>query len=215
MRNRSRSLLFVGSIVALFLASTSPTAAECGFPLTPMPPFDKVAARAERIVVGQVIDDLERSPGDPMSDAPLVAFRLEVQEVIRGSAPDTLDILALRTRAPNTSRCPDVPFVYATVGDVIAIAFNGRMPGVRHPVTAAAWIEGQPDRYLVPQAQQLTLARVRVLGREALPPTDTVDRDDDPRGGTIGILGGLGVLAAAVAGAIAFRRRDPGQSHPV
>jgi hypothetical protein len=181
-----------------------------------MPPFDKVAARAERIVVGEVIDDLERSPGEPMSDAPLVAFRLDVREVVRGSAPETVDIVALRTRAPNTSRCPDVPFVYATVGDVIAIAFDGHMPGVRHPVTAAAWIEGRPDRYLVPQAQRLTLARVRALGRDALPATEAVVRDDHPHRGTVGTLGGLGVLAAGAAGAIALRRRQPGRgSHPV
>jgi len=151
------------STLALALMPSGPVAAECIGPWTPMPSFTAVAPSAERVILGTVIQDLEDPQGLEAEGGGITpSFVIAVDTVLRGPDPGptlTLDLVA--TGVPQSEECGGRPTVFATPGDRIAVAFEGRLPGHRRPITAAAWIEGQPDALGAPDAEVLTMAEVR------------------------------------------------------
>ncbi len=101
--------------------------------------------------------------------------------------------------------------MYARVGDVIAFAFDARLPGVAGPVNTAAWIEGKPHAN-VPGVQQLTIDEVRYFA--SLPDTAT-GAADSPVPALPGPSGGqLLLLILTTAGGLAIGRRLRGARAP-
>jgi|GEM_PF-6701538 len=178
---RAMALVLMTSAVASVppVLVAMPVAAECTGSFTPMPPFTEVAGEARRIVVGVVEGYLREDGGvDTPTGTELgiaAGYRVRVGDVLRGTAHDTIDIRGLRTRRPQRSGdCSEEPIVYARPGDIIAIAYGGRMRGVQHRVTAAAWIAGEPSE-LMPRAQRLTEAEVfRASGATASVPSPSL-----------------------------------------
>ncbi len=167
-----------GTAAALALAGLvglpAPASAECIGPWTPMPSFTAVAPSAERVVVGTVIRNLENTQGLEEFGGVTASFVLEIDTVLRGRDPgDALTMDVVRTGVPQTGECGS-PTVFAVVGDRIAVAFDGRLPGHRRLITAAAWIDNKPYELDVMEAEVLTMAEVRhALAR--MPDTSTVE----------------------------------------
>lgn len=214
-----RFALAVGIVVAASLGSPGIASAECGR-LDSWPSFTKVAPSAELIVVGTVTEAIRT---DPTGLA--VWFRLRVDEVLRGEVlPDPVDgtvtLGGVRSGYPPVG-CPSDSVVRANVGDVVAIASDGHMPSVEaqeagiipvqesgelppdgFPRVTVAFITGEPDRFFMPQVEELSIERVRVL---ALPDTGMDEESVDPRTvDTRMILLGLGFASLVV---IVFQRR--------
>jgi len=160
-----RRFLVTGlGILAALLAVSAPALAECPGQPNVWPSFRQVAPSARSIVVGTVENTLTR-------DASPV-FDLRIDEVLRGSSPSMIHLSGLKSGAPliGGPACQHSAYLYARRGDVIAIAYQGRAPGISGRVTTAAWIEGRPY-VLDPGAERLTLVEVRRLA--VLPDTST------------------------------------------
>jgi hypothetical protein len=101
----------------------------------------------------------------------------------------------LRSGLPlrGSQACRGGAYLEARVGDVLAIAFDGRFAGQRD-VNTVAWIEGRPVRDLVPGVQVLSLREARRAATE-LPPTDAVPASD-----AIAPVPTAGWLMASLAG---------------
>jgi hypothetical protein len=148
--------------LAAVLVPASPALAECVGQPNRWPAFEKVAPTAKQVVVGRVTNTNR-------TDDPAVVFTLEVEEVLRGVAPPVIEISALRSGLPlrGEPACRRDALLYVRVGDRIALARGGTLPGVRGRVNTAAWIEGQPIRRLSPGLRRMELSAVReVLGLE-------------------------------------------------
>jgi hypothetical protein len=180
-------------MVTMLLMLTTPALAECPGQPNLWPKFSEVAPSANRIVVGTVVD----ARGGPVS----TIFDLHVDAVLRGTAPEVIEIDGLRSGAPLVGgpTCEKSAVLYARNGDVIAIAYGGRVAGVSNRVTTAAWFQGRPY-VLDPGAQSLTLADIRRLAR--LPDTATMadeslsSLDSDPT-----LASGILVVVASLAAA--------------
>jgi len=203
----TRTVRWLGSVVlavGLCLATTAPALAECGAQVNRWPAFSELAPSAERVIVGTVTEFTGFDRGSPN----LVGYRVDVNEVLRGPASESIEVNGLKSGLPlvGSQSCRQSAYLYARVGDVIAFAFDGRLPGVDGPVNTAAWIEGKPNRNSVPGPQLLRLDEVRYYA--SLPDTSTV-AGDSPVPALPGPSGGqLLLLAAAVAGVgIGHRRR--------
>ena len=200
-----RITVLAGLASRLLIGSAAPVAAECGGMTTPFPRFTEIAASAERVVIGTVILDLADPNALPGVSTSLAYYRVRVDEVLRGRAPETIDIRALRTRVPVQGSCPEIPLIYANIGDVMAIAWGATMDGVDHRVNTAAWIvaTGPMNNY---REQHLTLAEAR-RGARALPDTAAIPPAESLPGA--GSPWPLGVLFAGTLAAVAvrFRRR--------
>lgn len=168
MNRRRRRALLAGGLLAWagVLANAAPVAAECT-QLDPWPSFTKAAPTAQRIVVGEVIQSYTDDSADNA-----IEFRLRVDEVLRGDAPPFLEFTEGTRSGMPLVVCPGDSILRVREGDVLAFAFDARIPTSRDPVMAVAWIRGEPDLFLMPASETLTLARVRELA--ALPATDTV-----------------------------------------
>lgn len=189
--------------VGLSLFASTPAFAECDRQPNRWPAFSEVAPSAERIVVGTVI-------GPSVSHIPgpyYVGLDVRVNQVLRGPATERIAVNALRSGLPLTGpgSCRQNANLYARVGDVIAFAFEGRLPGVDGRVNTAAWIEGRPHALLVPGPQRLTLDEVRYVA--SLPDTATrPEAASGPRApDRVGVQILLLVLVAGAAGFIARR----------
>ena len=136
------------------LGTPSPAAAECGRQTNQFPPFTRVARSADTIVIGTVVEELSGHTGE------VATFRIRVDEVLRGGAGETMDILGVKSGLPlkGSPSCRENAFLYARLGDVLAIALDGRLHG-REGVNTAAWIEGRPG--LTRGAEALTRAAAR------------------------------------------------------
>jgi hypothetical protein len=166
------------------------------------PPYTEVAPTADRVIIGTVVGDLS-GPGAP---DPNGSFVLRVDQVLKGSVPDTLELSMVRSGLPlrGAPSCRGDAYLKVRVGDVLAIAFHGRFDGQRD-VNTAAWVEGRPVRDLVPGAQVLSLREARRAATE-LPPTDTVPLSDT--GADLAPIGWvLASVAGAYVGAQLFARR--------
>jgi len=91
-----------------------------------------------------------------------------VDEVVRGAAPDELEIRGLKSGLPlvGSQGCRQNAMLHADTGDVLAIAFDGTVDG-RTGVNTAAWISGERS---VRGASDLSLAEMKRFAR-ALPDT--------------------------------------------
>jgi hypothetical protein len=164
--------------LALGVGVASPVLAECTLQTNAFPRFRDVAPKAETVVIGTVIEELRGHEGT------VATFRLRVDEVLRGDPPATLDILGLRSGLPleGSQSCRENAFLYARVGDVLALALDGRLDG-RDGVNTAAWIEGRPASP-IESNRKLTRAAVRRAAGSApagdipTPLTSTLTKED-------------------------------------
>lgn len=160
--------------VAATLTGAAPAAADHGCHVVRWPAFREIAPTARRIIVGTVIapasdipeirdvDDMRRyGDWDPAD-----SFRLRVDEVLRGSAPRSIEITRLRSGLPPKDPRPECDGLAAKVGDRIALALKGRLEGHRGRISTVAWIEGRPSISGQP-AQRLTIGEVRRLAGHA------------------------------------------------
>ncbi len=154
-----RIVILASLALGLTGASTQPVAAEC-VSFTPWPSFLEVAPTAKRIVVGTVAAT-PQGGGQP--------FTLEVEEVLRGSAPGTMHIKGVESGVP-PGRSACIGQLIARFGDRIAIAFDGRAKGVKGRVTTAAWIQGEPSPLAMRGAETLTIEEVRAAAGETADP---------------------------------------------
>ena len=167
----------------------SPVAADHGCAHTPWPRFSELAPTARRIIVGTVVE-YEHEPPPHLSDrgtyASSVAFRLRVDEVLRGRARERLWVAHLTSGMPLRDSRAKCGWLSASLGDRIAIAFRGRVEGVDHPVTTVAWVDERPS--LEKQGvERLTLKRVRALaGHERDGSSLPVNRGITPPTGSLG-----------------------------
>ncbi len=155
-------------LVSVGLAgAAAPSLAECVSQPNRFPRFTDVAPTAETVVIGTVVESKSEDPTEAT-----VLFGLRVDHVLRGDPPATMEIEGLRSGLPvrGAEGCRENAFLYVRVGDVIALALDGQLDG-RTGVNTAAWIEGRPDRILMPSGQVLSRSRA-VAAAEAMPPTD-------------------------------------------
>ncbi|MCY7418971.1 MAG: hypothetical protein LH650_10835 [Chloroflexi bacterium] len=193
----------VGMALAAVLVSAVPALGECGLQVNKFPKYTEVAPTADLVVIGTVV----RGFAEPGNSTPV--FRLLVDEVVTGRAPQTLVVESLRSGLPlrGAPDCRRDAVLYANVGDVLAIAFGGRFDG-QHDVNTVAWIEGRSDRDMLPGVQALSLEQAR-RAAEALPPTDSasVSGNETARPGFAWLMASR---AGILAGALFFvRRRRP------
>ena len=194
LRRRRRALLVsvaLAGVTAGLMAT--PVAAECTH-MDSWPSFARASQTAKQILVGEVVESYANDSADYA-----IRFRFRVDEVLRGPATTLLDVRdVVRSGAPVKS-CTD-SILRVRVGDVMAFAFDARIPGAPDPVLAVAWIRGRPDDFLMPGAEVLTLAKVRSLA--ALPVTDAAPpgRASPAAESSVPLLlaGTLGALAALV-----------------
>lgn len=151
-----RLFTIIGAIVSALvvgLGTPTPALAECLNQTNKFPRFTVIARSADTVLIGTVVEELRGHEGT------VATFRLRVDEVLRGDASDRLDIVGLRSGLPlkGSPACRENAFLYAQVGDVLAIALDGRLEA-RDGVNTAAWIEGRPS---TKGAQSLTKAAAR------------------------------------------------------
>lgn len=192
MRNLVRATAAAVIAAAALVGPGNPALAECMSQVNRFPEFTDVASSAKTVVIGTVVKSRREDPTEAT-----VLFTLRVDDVLRGDPAATLDIDGLRSGLAlrGAESCRENAFLYARVGDVIALALDGRLEG-RTGINTAAWIEGRPARLLMPAGQVLTRNRA-IAAAKALPPSDTV---------AVPRLGGadlVALLARAVAGALA------------
>lgn len=204
MNRRIRWLTGTVLAAGLCLGVSAPAFAECMGQPNRWPAFADVAPTAERIIVGTVVEHT----GFDRGSLNLVGYRVSVDEVLRGPAHESVEVNGLKSGLPlvGSGSCRQNAYLYARVGDVIAFAFDGRLPGVAGPVNTAAWIEGRPRRNSVPGPQLLTLAEVRYFTTLPETATSAVGRGPSSAPGPADWRPFLVVLAA-VTGVIAIDRR--------
>jgi LPXTG-motif cell wall-anchored protein len=205
--NRTRGAV---AIIGLSVTVLMPTAAEaeCMLQVNRFPPYTEVASTARRVVIGTVTEALLGH--DPTG--PLPVFRIQVDEVLRGRAPAQMDVLGLRSGLPvhGSPACRRDASLYARMGDVLAIAVDGRYDG-HGGVNTVAFIHGRPGD-LVKGTQRLTLEEAR-RAAATLPATSTSATDARLQGrrhDQAPALGWAGLATAAAAGGWLFRRRRLG-----
>ena len=157
----------IGLGAALIVLSSAPTevAAECT-QVDRWPSFRTIAPSAKVIVVGEVLANPEDTAGYVTT-----GFRLRVDEVLRGRSEAVLEFREAVTSGLPLTICPGDSVLYVRHGDRLAMAFGGRYPEVDGPVTSIAFLDGEPDSFLLPGIERLTLDEVRSVA--GLPPTDT------------------------------------------
>ncbi|CAN5816748.1 hypothetical protein BH23CHL8_BH23CHL8_03180 [soil metagenome] len=156
---------FVGALLALtgllLVPGPSPASADHGCIRAPWPSFREVAPTARLVVVGTVAEDLYR-PGKQVATH---WFRLDVKEVLRGHAPVSMVFESLDSGLPRTvasdPTCDSYPSLTVRVGDRIAMAFDGRVRGVKKRVTTVAFL--QERRGSNPGAERSRIRQVRRL----------------------------------------------------
>lgn len=200
MRKLARSwrvVVVLGLVASAFGLAATPVLAECVQQENFFPRFTKVAPSANRIVVGTVGTDL-------WGFQPTPSFKFHVDEVLRGVSPADLVIRGLKSGLPliGAPACRQNAFIYAHTGDVIAIAYDGTLPGVAGHVTTVAWIKGAPDVLSMQRVQTLSLPHVRELA--ALPDTSIAATESTP---IDGVAPWLGFVSVGLAAALAMLRR--------
>jgi hypothetical protein len=175
------------------IGTAVPSLAECGRQVNPFPDFSDVAPSADTVVIGTVIESHRDDPTEPTA-----SFTLQVDDVVRGDPPATLTFDLLRSglplRGPQSCRGDATLFVH--VEDVIALALHGRL-GDRGSVNTAAWIEGRPERDLVPGVEVMN-RREAIAAARVLPPTDAVAASPATAGLSAALIDLLTASAAGV-----------------
>lgn len=149
-----------------------PVAAECSFNVNRWPSFEEVAPTAKTVVIGTVIQTAAHDQ-EPLYNGFSPVFTLEVEDVLRGDAPEAIEFNGLRSGVPlrGERSCRQNSVMYAKLDDRIAVAFDGKVQGLKDRVTTATWIEGRPNNEISnPGLGTMELNEVRqVLGMELLP----------------------------------------------
>lgn len=173
MNTITRVLLGASLVVGSLFAAAVPARAECSLNVNRWPAFEDVAPTAKQVIVGRVTEwpDMDwRALGGREF---LTVFTVQVEDVLKGSAPETIEVNGLRAglklRGERSCRANSV--LYARSGDRIAIALGGKYPGSKGRVNSAAWIEGHPnDEISNPGLRTMELNEVRqVMGLPPLP----------------------------------------------
>jgi len=138
MRKVLATTMATGTLVAA-LGGASPALAECVSQVNRFPAFKAVAPSATTVVIGTVVENLRGH------DGAVATFRLQVDEILRGTSDATIDVIGLKSGLParGNQACRANAFVYARIGDVLAIAFDGKR-GDRTGVNTVAFIDGRP-----------------------------------------------------------------------
>jgi hypothetical protein len=170
---RSKTAVVILSVAAATLAASGPVLGECSSnSANTWPAFEQVAPRAETVIVGRVVRSAAHDR-DPLDNPHTTVFTVKVEDVLRGKAPATIEFNGLRSGVPlrGERTCRQSSVLYAKLGDRIAVAFGGRIPGVKGPVTTAAWIEGLPNNAIAdPGLGTMDLNDVRrLMGRRPVP----------------------------------------------
>ena len=182
----------IGATVALLavLAGATPAHAEC-VQFDPWPSFHEAAQTAQRIIVGTVMEGYSYNSADYAME-----FRLRVDEVLRGHSDPVIEFRGLVRSGAPLKYCSD-SYLGVRVGDVIAMAFDARVPGVSTPVLAVAFLNRTPDQTVWPGIRRLSLREVRVLA--AAPPGTDTALDVEPEGFSLPLLA---LVVAGLAGAL-------------
>lgn len=212
MTGLARGLLVSMVITLMSFVTTAPTVAECVGQPNRWPSFRAVAPTAQRIIVGTVIGG-----ADQFDHGSHVAYRLRVEEVLKGrSSPTVVGISGLRSHVPlrGSSACRADSYASARVDDRIAIAYGGRIRGVKDRVNAVAWIAGRPDPFHARGAERLSLRTVRRIAGHApdgstLPPGRGIERATisllDVPGRILGVWRGLMAVIQQLPARLACR----------
>ena len=165
-RVRVVMLVVVASSVITFLQIGNPPLAyaECT-QLSPWPSFREAAPSAKTILIGTVT----WTPGGRINNR----FILRVDEVLRGSAAAEIEIERLHSGAPEP-KCPGGSSLRVRRwGELLAIAYDAHLPGLRRTITAVAFIRpSRPSPFFLPEMERLTAHEVREIAA-AMPQTDT------------------------------------------
>ncbi len=202
-RPRSRGLgwrvpLASTLLAGLLVGVTATTAVADCTQLSPWPSFTRSAPAAYRILIGTVV----WTPGGEANGR----FTLRADEVLRGSAPATIEFHNFRSGAPQPI-CPGDSYLRVhDVGERLAFAYGARLPGVDHPIIAVAYVApSRPNAGLLPGMERLTAAQVRAI---ALLPSTDIAEGTAPRGRDLSGL--LIQLASGLVGVLAVVRRQRG-----
>jgi hypothetical protein len=203
-----RAEVALGVLLAIGLLATGSSAAlaECINQQNKFPAFTSVAPTASRVVIGTV--EPKHSSGRWTS-----SFFLHVTDRLRGSAPDVVSVESVHSGLPSAGpgTCYSDAVISASAGDVIAIAYNGRLgayPG--REITTVAWIDGKSLAMSMHGVQHLT--RHQVLAAVAPPDTSAlVDTAAAPGEGALApsfvLLATFGLTGAAAVGLWSRRRK--------
>lgn len=136
------SLLSAALAMGASLTVATPALAECVGQPNRWPAFEHVAPSARQVVVGTVT---ETNKGDDLAYSS--TFTLEVEDVLRGDAPATIEVDGLRSGLPlrGSRSCIRDAVLSARPGNRIVLAIDGKIPGTRGRLNSAAWIEGDPS----------------------------------------------------------------------
>ncbi len=190
---------------ALSMARPSAALGDCS-QLDPWPSFRQAAPSAKTILIGTVT----WTPGGKINNR----FTLRVDEVLRGTAPDELEVAALHSGMPEMI-CPgDSSLTVRRVGERLALAYGAHLPGQRRTITAVAFVKpSRPHRFFLPRMERLSAAEVRAIAA-APPPTDTSPSVTSPEQSPSRRIGiGLPWTAVVAALLVTLRRfRVRGQS---
>jgi hypothetical protein len=185
---------FVSAATASFAMSAT-ALAECPY-LPPYPAATEAAPSAQEIIVGTVIENVNGQYAD---------FRLRIDHVIRGPARigEVRRITSLFPGWPlarttdGTVIAPCQP-IYASAGDVVALALGAVAPDGRTRYNAVSWISGTAVLRQPGEFEVTTIARLKAAAQ--LPSTDTTAADGESREDRS--LQGLVTFAAAVLAAL-------------
>jgi hypothetical protein len=196
----------VGLVIAVGLLTSlavPPAAlAECTA-LDRWPSFESVAPTAAGVYIARVSESLGPRPRGFLTE-----FRVTVQELFRGDAVGGIDFRNFKSGLPLTI-CPSDSVLYVHVGDVLALAVYGHVPGVTGMVSTVAYLRegpGRPDPFLMPGVE--TLSRAQVVSALGLPATDTSSVAAASTANDVSWQS-VGLLAFAAFFVVLVRRRYP------
>lgn len=191
----ARALVGTGTLVLLgFAGVRAENTQVCRWPS-----FAREAQVGDAVVVAEVVETMPRHPIDGIPRR----LRIHVSEVVAGTAPKDFVLRVFGPQGyPVADSCAPT-IIDVEQGDELALVLSGRPGAVAGPVSAAAFLnrdpESSPPGLPEPGLRRLTLDQVRTMA--ALPATDVTGLS--PFGQAPAPSVGLVVLAAAaVAGAV-------------
>jgi hypothetical protein len=161
-----RGLQLAASVCLLLVLLPGAALAECDWP-TYWHPFSDAVRTANRVLVGTVTENLDIDRGSPNFTG---HFTLRVDEVLRGSAPASIEVLGIVSELPR-NRCPENLAFEALVGWQVAIAYGARVDGIPGRIDTVALIDRKVEGLTQLGVEDLSLQQVRDLA--GLPPTDS------------------------------------------
>ena len=186
-----RSIAVSVLAVIMLAAGPDPTLAECD---GPYPSFRNVAPGAERILIGEVVRVAPAS--ERHDDGRTASFVLRGRSVLEESR-SVEEVFQDVPTQPCSGR------ILARVGDVIAVAFQGRDFQPPMVVNAVAWIDGAAPEGI--GIERITVPEVYRLA--GVPAPRSVAPTADPSFPVIEILTVTALLAALAGAALILHRR--------